>query len=88
MNHKLKAYLSSIGRRGGLKSRRALSPALARAMVQVREARRAFKKFKAMCFWSYSSDTPIAYEDLPWVVEQLKKHGNWEAWRMAERLCR
>jgi len=33
-------YLASIGRRGGLKSRRSLDPATARRMVRIRELRR------------------------------------------------
>ena len=41
MQKSVKAYLAEIGRRGGRKSRRALDPETARAMVRVREARRA-----------------------------------------------
>ena len=81
-------YLRRIGRLGGLKSKRVLDPETARAMVRVREARRAFRRFRASCFWSYRPDLTIGAEDVPWVIEQLRKHGNREAWRVAEQLCR
>ena len=83
-----KQYLQQIGRRGGLKSRRTLDPEAARDMVRVREARRAFRRFRATCFWSYRPDLVIGIADVPWVADQLRKHGNREAWRVAARLCR
>lgn len=84
----VRKYLREIGRRGGLKSRRMLAAADAREMVRVREARRAYKRFRASCFWSYRPDLVIGSAEVPWVVEQLRKHGNRDAWRVAERLCR
>jgi hypothetical protein len=84
----IRRYLAQIGTRGGRKSRRALSPDAARAMVRVREARRAFRRYRTMCFWSYRPDLVIRAADVPWVAEQLMKHGNREAWRMGARLCR
>jgi hypothetical protein len=39
-----------------------------------------------MCFWSYRPDLRIGPEDVPWVAEQLMKHGNREAWRVGARL--
>jgi hypothetical protein len=84
----VRKYLSRIGRRGGLKSRRALDPTTARRMVQVREARRAFRRFRTSCFWSYRPDLRITQADVPWVAEQLMKHGNREAWTVGARLCR
>ncbi len=83
-----KRYLAEIGARGGRKSRRALSPEAARDMVRVREARRAFRRFRVTCFWSYRSDLIIRSEDVRWVAEQLRKHGDREAWRVAAKLCR
>ena len=77
-----------IGRRGGLKSRRILDPETARGMVTVREARRAYRRFHSACFWSYRVDLVITRNDVPWVAEQLMKHGNREAWRVGARLCR
>ena len=85
---RIKRYLSEIGARGGRKSRRALDPETARAMVKVREARKAFVKFRTTCFWSYRPDLEIGLADVPWVAEQLMKHGNREAWRIGAKLCR
>jgi len=84
----IRKYLATIGRRGGLKSRRTLDPATARGMANIREARRAFHRFHSSCFWSYRSDLEITRADVPWVAEQLMKHGNREAWRVGSRLCR
>jgi len=77
-----------IGASGGRKSRRTLDAGTARAMVRVRQARRAFRRFRSTCFWSYRPDLVIGAGDVPWVAEQLRKHGNREAWRVAETLCR
>jgi hypothetical protein len=84
----LRRYLAEIGARGGRKSRRTLSPEAARDMVKVREARRAFHRFRATCFWSYRPDLVIRSADVPWVAEQLRKHGNRDAWQVAAKLCR
>jgi hypothetical protein len=84
----IRRYLAKIGARGGRRSRRALTPEDARAMVKVREARRAFRRYRTMCFWSYRPDLRIGPEDVPWVAEQLMKHGNREAWRVGAGLCR
>lgn len=84
----IRRYLSDIGRRGGAKSRRSLSPQTAKEMVRLREARRAFRKFKTSCFWSYDPSRPITASDIPWLVEQLKKAGDRRAWETAVRLCR
>jgi hypothetical protein len=85
---KLREHLARIGRKGGLKSRRTLTASAARDMVRVREARRAFQRFRATCFWSTRPDLLITLADVPWVAEQLMKHGNREAWRIGARLCR
>lgn len=84
----IRRYLAEIGSRGGRKSRRTLDPGTARAMVRVREARRAFRRFRSTCFWSYRPDLVIGADDVPWVAEQLMKHGNREAWRVGAKLCR
>lgn len=84
----IREYLAQIGRRGGLKSRRALDPETAREMVRVREARRAYRRFRATCFWSYRPDLEITGADVRWVGEQLMKHGNRDAWRIGAKLCR
>jgi len=80
-------YLARIGARGGRKSRRTLDPDTARSMVMVREARRAFHRFRTTCFWSYRPDLVIGVGDVSWVAEQLMKHGNRDAWRIGAKLC-
>jgi hypothetical protein len=80
-------YLATIGARGGRKSRRTLDPDTARSMVRVREARRAFHRFRSICFWSSRPDLTIRAGDVPWVAEQLMKHGNRDAWRTGAKLC-
>lgn len=84
----VRRYLAEIGARGGRRSRRVLAADTARSMVRVREARRAFRRFRVMCFWSYRPDLVIGAADVPWVAEQLMKHGNREAWDVGARLCR
>lgn len=75
-----------IGARGGRRSRRTLGSDTARAMVRVREARRAFRRFHAMCFRAYPPDREITAGDVPWVAERLMTHGDREAWRLGVRL--
>ena len=84
----VRSYLAEIGRRGGTKSRRTLDPDTARDMVRVREARRAYRTYYASCFWSYRDDLVITRDDVAWVAEQLRKHGDRAAWLMAAKLCR
>ena len=86
-NQEVKDYLSKIGRVGGKKSKRVLSPQTARDMVRLREARRAFKLYYFQCFWSYRPDIKIELEDIPWVADQLKKHGNRKMWQKGVSLC-
>lgn len=57
-------------------------------MVKIREARRAYAKFHAQCFWSYAPDLKITAADVPWVASQLMKQGGREAWYAAAKLCR
>jgi hypothetical protein len=87
MDQSIRRYLSEIGRRGGRASRRVLTPEAARAMVGVREARRAYRRFHARCFWSYAPDLRITAADVGWVAEQLRRHGGRDAWETAMRLC-
>lgn len=88
MDRATRAYLQEIGRRGGRKSRRVLTSEQAREMVRVRSARQAYRAFHARCFWSYPSDLVVTHGDIPWVVDQLRRHGGREAWLAAEALCR
>jgi hypothetical protein len=84
----IRSYLAEIGARGGRRSRRTLDAGTARTMVRVREARRAFRRFRNTCFWSCRPDLVIGADDVRWVAEQLMKHGNREAWRIGAKLCR
>jgi len=88
MDTTIREYMSEIGRRGGAASRRELSSVDARRMVQVREARRAYRRFHAQCFWSYPLDLKIRTVDVEWVAERLKRHGGREAWELGAKLCR
>jgi hypothetical protein len=88
MKSTVRAYLAEIGRKGGMKSRRALEPDAARDMVRVREARRAYRRFHAECFWSFDPAYRIGPPDVAWVAEQLRKHGGRDAWDAAGKLCR
>ena len=81
-------YLAEIGRRGGARSRRRLSPEQARDMVRVREARRAFRRFRARCFWHLREDLEVGLEDIPEIVRGLRQHGGREGFLLAEKLCR
>jgi hypothetical protein len=84
----VRAYFAKIGSRGGRRSRRVLSSEQSKEMLRVREARRAFTRFKALCFWSCNPGLKITKADVEWVAEMLMKHGNREAWEVAIRLCR
>ncbi len=84
---KIRRYLAEIGARGGRKSRRTLSPETARGMVRVREARRAYRRFRTSSFWSYAPDLAITAADVPWVAEQLQRHGEREACLAGDRPC-
>lgn len=88
MEHTIRTYLAEIGRKGGRKSRRTLAPETARTMVRVREARRAYRRFHAECFWSFDPNYLIGPSDIAWVAEQLRKHGGRDAWHVASTLCR
>ncbi len=87
MERSVRDYLADIGRRGGRKSRRTLDPETARAMVRVREARRAYRRFQAECFWSFDPAYVVRPSDVAWVAAQLRKHGGREAWEAARKLC-
>ena len=88
MHPSVSLYLAAIGRRGGRKSRRRLTPEAARNMVKVREARRAFREFYASCFWSSDPHYQVTLQDVPWVAEQLMRHGGRRGWETGRKLCR
>ncbi len=84
----LREYFARIGRKGGLRSRRELSPEQARDMVRVREARRAFRTFHTQCFWYLRPDLVATLDDIPEIVRGLRQHGGRKGFRTAARLCR
>ena len=88
MNPEIRNYLSQIGRRGGLKSRRRLDPAAARDMVRLRMARRAFRRFHTQCFWFSDPAYRVTLRDVPWVADQLMRFGGRAGWDVGSRLCR
>jgi hypothetical protein len=88
MSENIRKYLSDIGKRGGRKSRRTLDSETARNMVRLREAKRAFRRFYARCFWSYDPDYVLTLDDIEWVAKQLMKNGGREAWEVGAKLCR
>ena len=84
----IREYLRAIGRKGGLKSRRRLSSKEAQDMVRTREARRAFKKYYAQCFWYMRRDRVIRPEDIPEIARGLRQNGGRDGFRLAAKLCR
>ena len=54
----------------------------------VRLAREAYRKYHATCFWYLSPDLPIEAEQLPMIIEGLRRHGNRAAFRLAQQICR
>jgi len=79
---------AEAGRLGGMRSRRALSPESARAMVAVREARKLYRANYLRCFWWARPDLAIGINDVAWVADGLRKHGGRAEWRAAARLQR
>jgi hypothetical protein len=88
MDNTVRNYFSEIGKRGGQRSRRTLDSETARNMTRLRDARRAYKRFYTLCFWSCDPQYIIVLEDVPWVAKQLMKHGGWAAWEAGAKLCR
>ena len=86
--HSISRYMANIGRKGGAKSRRSLSSNEARNMVRVREARRAFRRFYAQCFWYMRPDAHITVEDVPEIVRGLRQNGGRQGFLVAAKLCR
>jgi hypothetical protein len=88
MKAEVREYLSQIGIKGGRKSRRSLDSEVARRMVRVREAKRAFRRFRSKCFWSFEPEYVVQESDIPWVADQLMRFGGREGWETGAKLCR
>lgn len=84
----IKEYFAAIGRKGGSKSRRALTPEQAKNMLRVREARRAFRKYHTQCFWYMDKDAQIKQSDIPEIIRGLKINGGRQGFILAAKLCR
>ena len=61
-------------------------PEAAGSTANIREARRAFRRFYATCFWYCRKDLEIGLDDVEWVAETLRKNGDMRAWKAAARL--
>lgn len=85
---RVRAYLRSVGSKGGKKSRRRLDPAVARRMVALREARKAYHTHRHEYFWSSSDDLQIRVEHVPFIVRGLMNEGNRAAFEKARRIKR
>lgn len=83
----VREYLSEIGRKGGKRSKRVLTPDAARQMTRVREAKRAFRSYFHECFWSFDPEIQIGKDDVQWVAEQLMKNGSRRCWEIGRKLC-
>lgn len=83
----ISAYLAKIGRKGGMKSRRHLSPDDARNMVRLREARRAFRIFYSQCFWYMSENMNVTLADVPEIARGLRQNGGRQGFLLAAKLC-
>jgi hypothetical protein len=88
MNSTIGRYMSTIGSRGGKKSKRRLDPAQARRMVAVREAQKAYDQHRHEYFWSYQEGAKIRFEDIEWVVQGLMNEGNRAAFEKARQIKR
>jgi len=86
ISDEIKNYLREIGAKGGRKSRRRLDPAQARRMVAVREARRAFRDYRARCFWSFNPEWKVEFDQIPLVIRTLRNEGDSKAFACARRL--
>lgn len=57
-------------------------------MVRVREAGRAFREFRAQCFWHMRQDLKVTLDDIPEIVRGLRQNGGRRGFLAAARLCR
>lgn len=51
-------------------------------------AQEIFRTYYAQCFWHYDKDLQIGPQQVPLVVEGLRKYGGREGYILAEELCR
>jgi hypothetical protein len=51
-------------------------------------ARKAFRDFYALCFWSYREDMEITEEKIPFVIRGLREEGGLAGYRVAAEIWR
>jgi hypothetical protein len=51
-------------------------------------ARRAFREFKAQCFWSWVDEPEITEETVPHIIRELRLNGGHRGYRMVAEICR
>ena len=51
-------------------------------------AQKAFRDFKAICFWSWDSDLVIEERDIPNIISGLREYGGHKGYRIAAELWR
>ena len=54
----------------------------------LRSAQAAFADYYDRCFWFMNPDLHVTAENLPRIIEGLRRAGDRRAWRLAEELCR
>ena len=79
----IREYLAEIGRRGGIKSRRALTPETARRMVAIREARRAARRLESSASTPRAAGTPLDTATTAQVIQDML----WRRMSPAEKLA-
>ncbi|HMO05250.1 MAG TPA: hypothetical protein PKC67_12355 [Kiritimatiellia bacterium] len=84
----VRAYLRTIGRKGGQRSRRSLDAQAARRMVAVREARRAFRDYQHEVFWSAPKDLVVREEQVPFIIATMKREGGRAIYERARKIQR
>jgi hypothetical protein len=80
-------FCRSTKRKRG-RRRKKLDLASLRAMIRVRQARRAYRNYHTRCLWSFDPEYRVTASDVGWVAEQLRKNGGWDAWALAAKLDR
>ncbi len=57
-------------------------------MVRLREAKKAFRRYRTQCFWYMPEDKEITLADVPEIVRGLRQNGGRQGFLLAARLCR
>ena len=57
-------------------------------MVRLREAKRAFRRFRAQCFWYMPENMDVTLADVAEIARGLRQNGGRQGFLIASRLCR